>query len=233
MDSLNWEWLITIRTSPNPQQEPAPVHSQIIHLFNLFTFPHRARKARELSFMEEIRTKGKNGGIPLGGQDQAWLGWRAGKGRAWGVPAEKMEQLSMEWTALTALLSLGGHQENQTGKTKEAEQMLSNPRGCFLPKAHNYWVHLQPMGQTVPTEKILKLEPRTVTKKNYKKGTEYSFCLWSCVQWVICQWFWCANLDLLRTSKVRAPKYPMSGSTKHTPIFLYFVWFSIDIFHHN
>lgn len=68
----------------------------MIHLFNLFTFPHQARKARELSFMEEVRTKGKNGGIPLGGQDQAWLGWRAGKGRAWGVPAEKMEQLPME-----------------------------------------------------------------------------------------------------------------------------------------
>lgn len=52
----------------------------------------------------------------------------------------------------------------------------------------------------------------------------------SCLQWIMCYWFWCVNLVLLRINQVRVPKYPMSGSTKHTPIFCYFVWFSIDIF---
>lgn len=96
---------------------------------------------------------------------KAWLGWRAGKGGVWGGFSWKngAVQFSTESTALTILLSLGGHQENQIGIEKQDKRSRKNPE--------------QPVGKTVPTEKILKLEPKMVTKKNYKMGTEYTFCL--------------------------------------------------------
>lgn len=152
---------------------------------------------------------------------KAWLGWRAGKGGVWGGFSWKngAVQFSTESTALTILLSLGGHQENQIGIEKQDKRSRKNAE--------------QPVGNTAPTEKILKLEPKMVTKKITKWVQNTPSVSESCVQWVTCQWFWCVNLVLLKTSQVHAPKYPMPGSTKHIPSFCYFVWFSIDIFHHN
>lgn len=94
---------------------------------------------------------------------KAWLGWGAGKSRAErGVFSSENGTVLNRVNCAHYLFLTGGRgtrQENQIGIEKQDKGSRTNAE--------------QPMGQIVPTEKILK----SVTKKKYKKGTEYSFCL--------------------------------------------------------
>lgn len=102
---------------------------------------------------------------------KAWLGWRAGKGRAWRrggrgcFSSENGAVLDrVNYTHYLAFTGGGGHQENQIGIEKQDKGSRTNEE--------------QPMGQIVPTEKILKSATEKFTKRveNTPSASE------SCVQ---------------------------------------------------
>lgn len=137
-------------------------------------------------------------------------GWVGGLGKAGhdrGIQLRKWSSSQQSQLHSLSCFHWGGHQENHIAIEKQDKGSRTNAE--------------QPMGQIVPTGKISKLEDGTV-KKNLTKRLQNTLLPLNPVYRI-----------LLKTNQVHAPKYPMSDSTKHTPILCYFVWFSTGIFHHN